>query len=138
MAFQIIEIVDPQPENILAKVSHQNNQVTATIRGNKNQDLGVGKSFDVEIDYDQVLEWNVIDDFSDDRSGIWQEQDGIHLAGRIHNVLDYGDGKTIVDVYLQNGPEFFTVTSEAMEDIDFDANTGLEIVVQSLHLYPIS
>jgi hypothetical protein len=138
MAFQIVEIVDLQPENVLAKVSHQNNQVTATIRANKNEDLVIGKSFDAEIDYDQVLEWNVIDDFSDDRSGIWQEQDGLHLAGRIHNVLDYGDGKTIVDVYMQNGPEFFTVASEGMEDLDFDANMGLEIVVQNLHLHPTS
>jgi hypothetical protein len=76
-----------------------------------------------------------VGDFEDVRSGIWQEQDGIHLLGRVHNVLDYGDGKVIVEVYMQNGSELFAVDSETIADIP-EANDGLEITVGKLYLYP--
>lgn len=138
MAFQIVEINEVRPGNISAKVSHEGNQVNVIIRAGRGDDLMIEKNFQAEIDYDEVVEWKVIDDFSDDRSAIWQEQDGVHLAGRIHNVLDYGDGKTVVDVYMQQGPEFFSVTSEAMDELSLDASTGLEIVVKTLYLQPTS
>ena len=137
MAFQIAEIVDSQTENTLARVNHQNHQITATVRNKQRNDILVGKSFQAEIGYDKILDWKVIEDFRDDQSGIWEEGDGIHLLGRIHNVLDYGDGKTLVDVYVQNGPEVFTVDSDAIEDLSFNANTGLEIVVRNLYIQPI-
>lgn len=135
MAFQIVEILDVQAENVVAKALHQDNPTIVAIRGMKKDEIVPGTSIQAEITYDEVVEWNVIDDFSDDRSGIWQDDNGIHLVGRIHNVLDYGDGKTIVDVYMQKGSEFFSVTSESMEEIEFDANTGLEIVVKTLYLH---
>lgn len=138
MAFQIVEIIDVQAERTFAKVSHGGNQFNVSIRGHNSNDLIVGKSVQAEIDYDEVVEWKELEDFNDDQSGIWQEQDEIHLVGRIHNVLDYGDGKTIVDVYMQKGPEYFTVTSDAMEDLSFDVSSGLEIVVKNLYLHPTS
>lgn len=136
MAFQITEIVDAQSEGVVVQALHQNNPLTVTIRGMKNDEV-VGKSFQATIDYDEILAWNVVESFRDERSGIWQEQDGIHLLGRVHNILDYGDGKTIVDVYIQNGPEFFSMNLDAIEDSSFDANTGLEIVVRNLYIHPI-
>jgi hypothetical protein len=136
MAFRIVEIIDSKPENMLANVIHEDYLLTATIRAEKSADLIAEKLFQAEIDYDEVMGWKVVDDFDDDQSGIWQEQDGIHLLGRIHNVLDYGDGKTVVDVYVQKGPEFFTVTADGMDDPTFDATTGLEIVVKTLYLHP--
>jgi hypothetical protein len=137
MAFQIMEIVDAQADDVWANVKHQDGQLAVTIRGGNNDNIVIGSRFDAELDYDKIVDWKAVDDFRDDQSGIWQEQDGIHLLGRIHNILDYGDGKTIIDVYLQNGPEFFTVNSDAIEDLTFDANTGLEIVVRNLYLYPV-
>ena len=135
MAFQITEIVDTQSEGVVVQALHQNNPLTVTICGVKNDEI-MGKAFQAVIDYDEILEWNVVESFRDDRSGIWQEQDGVHLLGRVHNILDYGDGKTIVDIYIQNGSEFFTVNSDAIEDLSFDANTGLEIVVRNLYIHP--
>ena len=136
MAFQHMEIVDSQSDDVLANVKHQDSQLAVTIRGGNNDAIIVGSRFEAELDYDEIVDWKAVDDFNDDQSGIWQEQDGIHLLGRTHNILDYGDGKTIIDVYMQNGPEFFTVNSDAIEDLTFDANTGLEIVVRNLYLYP--
>ncbi len=135
MSFQILEILDSHPQGILAKVSHQNNQLTVLIPNQEKKDLPVGMSFQAEIGFDRVLTWKSIDDFEDARSEIWQEPDGIHLLGRVHNILDYGDGKTIIDVYMQNGPEFFTVSSEMMEEV-LEASAGLEITVGVLYVYP--
>lgn len=129
MSFEIIEIVEIQAEKIQAVVKHGDHQIPVTVVG-KREDIVVGKSFSAEISYDEIRNWNVVSDFEDARSGIWQEQDGIHLLGRVHNVLDYGDGKTIVDVYMQNGPEFFTVSSEVIDITDLESNGGLEIIVE--------
>jgi hypothetical protein len=135
MSFQIIEILESQSQGVLAKVSHQHNQVTAVIANQGAEDITVGKSVEAELGYDKILSWKVTDDFDDTQSGIWQEQDGIHLLGRVHNVLDYGDGKTIIDVYMSNGSELFTVDSETLNDIP-EANDGLEITVGNLYIYP--
>ena len=75
-------------------------------------------------------------EFEDASSGVWQANDGIHLLGRIHSILEYGDGKTIVDVYIQNGPELFTVSSEMIDIATLEPSGGLEITVGSLYLYP--
>src|SRR5262245_43362098 len=127
MAFQLTEILDSKSENVLAKVLHQNNQLHATVRGLEEHNVSVGEPFQAEISFDQILDWKVVDDFEDSESGIWQEEDGIHLLGRIHSILDYGDGRIVIDAYIQNGPEFFTVNLNAIEDDTPDANDGLEI-----------
>jgi len=134
MSFQILEILGSQPEGISVKVSHQANQITALITNPVSSETLVGKLIDVEISFDKVLDWKVIGDFDDTKSGIWQEPDGIHLLGRVHNILDYGDGKIIIDVYMQNGPEFFTVSSEAIDNTAVEGSSGLEITVGNLYL----
>jgi hypothetical protein len=136
MSFQIIEILEEQPETILARVKHENNPLTAVLSSPKVDTLTVGNTFSAEIDYDRILHWKTIPDFQDTQSAIWQEEDGIHLAGRIHNILDYGDGRTIIDVYLENGAEFFSVKSDMIDDELLANDTGLEITVGNLYLYP--
>ena len=137
MTFQIIEIFDSTSGNILTKVLHQGNQVRATVRGMDERPVPIGSPLQAEISFDEILDWKVLNDFENSQSGIWQEQDGIHLRGRIHSILDYGDGRTIIDVYLQNGPEFFTVNLNASEEEGPDANEGLEITVSHLILHPV-
>lgn len=118
------------------KTLHQNNLLAATVRGMKDHDIHVGESFQAQLSFDEILDWKDLSDFEDTQSGIWQEQDGIHLVGRIHSILDYGDGRVVIDVYLQNGPEFFTVNLNATEEDAPDANDGLEIIVKNLFLSP--
>ncbi len=136
MSFQIIEILDSQPQGILARVSHEGNQVIAMIPNPGMGDMAVGQSLEAEIGYDKVLGWKVISDFDHTTSGIWQEPDGIHLRGRIHSLLDFGDGKTIVDVFMQNGGEVFQVDLEAIDDAALESDSGLEITVGKLYIYP--
>ncbi len=138
MAFQITEILDSKSDDVLAKVLHQSNLLTATIRGLEKGNISVGTPFQAEMSFDEIQDWKVVEDFRDDRSGIWHEQDGIRLRGRVHSILDYGDGRMFIDVYMQNGPEFFTVNLNATEGEAPDANDGLEIVVGHLYLRPVS
>jgi hypothetical protein len=136
MSFRIVEIIDAKPDGIVATVSHQNHLIPAIILNQGEDNLAVGTSFRASISFDRILDWKTIDDFKDAQSGIWQEQDGIHLLGRVHSVLDYGDGKTIIDVYMQNGPEFFQVDAETIRNDDLEPNSGLEIIVGSLYIDP--
>jgi len=137
MTFKILEILDSTSENVLAKVDHQNHQLTAIIRDMKDKEILLDTPIQAEISFDQILDWKVLADFEDAQSGIWQGQDGIHLVGRIHSILDYGDGRMIMDIYMQNGPELFTVNLETAEDKILDANDGLEFIVDHLYLHPI-
>ena len=137
MAFQIVQILEATSEKILARVNHENNSFTVTIPDQKAENILVGKSYLAEIGYDGILNWKIIDNFDDARSGIWQDENGVHLTGRIHNIIDFGDGRTIIDVYLQNGAEFFTLDSSMMGDETFESDTGLEITVSNLYLYLI-
>jgi hypothetical protein len=138
MTFQILEVFDSHSENVLAKALHHDNPIAVTVRGRKASDIRVGEWFQAEISFDEILGWQVRDDFEDAQSGIWQDQDGIHLLGRIHSILDFGDGRIVIDVYIQNGPEYFTVQLNAEEEDAPDANDALEIVVGHLYLHPIS
>lgn len=138
MAFQIIEILSSQTENILVKALHHSNEVPVLVRSAKDHDILIGQSIQGEIGFDEILDWQVVSEFEDGQSGIWQAPDGVHLLGRIHSILDYGDGRIIIDVYIQNGPELFTVNLNATEDDAPDANDGLEIIVRKLFLFPVS
>ena len=138
MAFQIVEILDSQSKSILAKLSHCDNQVTVIIPNKELEDIVVGKSFQAEMDYEKILSWKVISDLDDTESCIWQEKDGIHLLGRVHNIVDLGNHKAMIDVYMQCGPEFFAVNSEAIDNEIPNRNAGLEIIVSNLYIYPTS
>ncbi len=136
MSFQIIEILDSQPQGISAKISHEGHELIAMIPNPGMGDLIAGQSLEAEIGYDEIRDWKVTSDFDPAKSGIWQEQNGIHLRGRIHSLLDFGDGKTIVDVFMQNGGEVFRVDLEAIEDAALESDSGLEITVGKLYIYP--
>lgn len=134
MPFQIVEVLESGSEKTKALIRHGNNQFPAMLTGKAVKDLVAGDSFPAEIGYDDILDWKVVSGFEDVQSGIWQAEDGIHLLGRVHSVLDYGDGKTVVDVYMQNGAVFFRVDAEMIESDDLEANSALEITVGNLYL----
>ena len=136
MAFQIIEILDSQTETILVKALHHSNEVPVSVRGTKGHDILAGQTIQGEVCFDEILDWKVVSEFEEGQSGIWQAPDGVHLLGRVHSILDYGDGRNFIDVYIQNGPEFFTVSLNAAEEDSPEANDGLEIVVKNLILLP--
>lgn len=136
MPFQVVEIVEALSEKVRAVVRHGDHQIPVIIAGKNMKHLVVGQSLRAEISFDRILAWKIIDDFEDARSGIWQAEDGVHLLGRVHSVLDYGDGKTIVDIYIQNGPEIFQIDLEMLEGADLEANSGLEISVGDLYICP--
>ena len=135
MSFQIIEILDIQTEQVLAKISHNGNQITAIICDEKTKDFHTRETIIAEMDYDKILDWKVISDFDDASSGIWQEENGIHLLGRVQSIIDAGNGKSIIDVYMRSGPEFFIVNSESISNEIPAIDSGLKIIVNTLYIY---
>jgi hypothetical protein len=136
MSFQIIEILDSQTEQVLAKINHGGNQITAIIRDKKSKGFDTQEPFLAEMDYEKILGWEVINDFDDAISGIWQEENEIHLLGRVHDVIDAGDGKSLIDVYMKSGPEFFVVNSESINSEIPAIDSGLKIIINTLYIYP--
>jgi hypothetical protein len=136
MPFRVLEIVESLSEKVRAVVQHGDHQVPVIIPNKKNDDLVVGESFQAGIGFDEILDWKIIDEFDDAKSGIWQAEDGIHLLGRIHSLIDFGNGRTMIDIYIRNGPEFLKLDLETVGDETFESNTGLEVRVGNLYLYP--
>jgi hypothetical protein len=136
MTFQVTKILDSKTDDVLVQALHQDNPIPVTIRVSKDHSVSLEKPLQAEISFDEIISWKIVDDFEDAQSGIWQEQDGIHLLGRVHSVLYYGEEDIVTDVYLQNGQEFFTVNLNAAKDEVPGANEGLEIVVKILFLFP--
>ena len=48
------------------------------------------------------------------------------------NIIDVGEGKSVIDIYIQNGPEFLSVTSEELENKVPILGSGLEMTVENL------
>src|SRR5687768_5818977 len=127
MSFQIIEILDSQTEQVLARVNHGGNPITAFIHDDKSKDFDTKESFLAEISYDKILDWKAIKEFDDTDSGIWQEENGIYLSGSVQSIIDTGDDKSIIDVYMKSGPEFFIVNSESINNEIPAIGSGLKI-----------
>jgi hypothetical protein len=136
MPFQVIEVLSVESDKLLARINHHNHTITGTITNKNSAEIIHGQSFQAGIGYSEILDLKVIPDFDDVQSGIWQDNDGIHLRGKVHSMVDFGDGVTTIDVYIQNGPDFFTVNLEAMNNEPPEGNDGLEIIVDNLYLYP--
>lgn len=62
--------------------------------------------------------------------------DCITVRGRVHNVVVLEDKSKLIDLYLRNGPEFFTISSRDLEGEIPGENAGIEVSVSGLCFYP--
>lgn len=137
----VIQRLDAKHDDkMLALVRHNDQEFAAFVSGSEETlQLEIGRECIVEINFERVIEWRVIPGFLDEKSGIRScalRSNALKICGRVHNVLDVGEGKSVVDIYIQNGPEFLAVTSEELENQVPTLGSALEITVENLCFYP--
>lgn len=98
----------------------------------------MGEPVIVELDYDELLCCRVLAPGDSHPSGIRAEPacDAIRVVGTVHMQMDVGEGIRIYDVYVQEGPEFISITSEALGDISLQIGSTVELTFLGLRFYP--
>jgi hypothetical protein len=123
-------------KKMLALIRHEGHEFAAFVSGSEESLLPqIGRERIVEIDFERVIEWKEIPGFLDEMSGIQScalRSNAVKICGRVHNIIDVGEGKSVIDIYIQNGPEFLSVTSEELENKVPTLGSGLEITVENL------
>ena len=126
--------------SVRAQVRHGDHVFGALVSGGKEtlQPL-LGRKSLVEVSFEQIASWRTIPAFEDEDSCIRASPTvpgAVMLQGRVHNVLPIDSRSSVVDLYLQTGPEFIAVNSKQLGGFVPEAGSALEIHVDGLCFYP--
>lgn len=136
MAISVIEILQAAPGGSLARFRHEEAEFVALLDGEASIDCVEEVTF--EMGCEEIATAHVLEKYDDADSGIWQgPNETIILRGRVHNILGDGDD-TLIDLYLQNGPEFFCFRAADAKLQSPTLNVGIELLVKGLTIYPNS
>lgn len=140
MAIVIQRLMEKHGTKVLAEVLHSDAELVAFVSGTEESlQQHIGSECLVELDYGRVIDWKEIPGFQDETScikGCTSQPNSTTVRGRVHNVMDISDQKSIIDIYIQSGPEFLSVESEELKNWVPAVGTGLEITVENLCFYP--
>ena len=141
MAIEIVEIKARSLNKVQAIVNHCGHVFEATIVGEVEKiTQAIGQKITVEIDYEHLSGWRNIDNYTDELSGIRKplNNPNIVIRGRVHNRTILDEEKFIVDIYLQQGPEFVAVDSRELGDTVPEIGDGVELEISRINFYPVN
>lgn len=141
MAIEIVEIIDSSTNKARATVNHCGHIFEGTIVGKVEEiSRSVGQKITVEIDYEHLSHWCKLEDFTDELSCICKsaKNSNIIIRGRVHNRTPLDDETSIVDIYLQQGPEFVAVDSRELDNTIPEVGDGVELQVRKISFYPVN
>ena len=138
MVIRLLELdPDQSSDERSCVVQHGANQIPATIVGDSTRvgDL-LGHAFSAEYEIDNIT--NVESDLplADDSSGLFYGESGVVVDGTIHQIHDIADGSFLFDIYIRNGPEFVTVTTEQLKGVAPEIHTRIRVFANDLTVYP--
>jgi hypothetical protein len=89
-----------------------------------------------EFDFALVRAWRALPEDQPSFHGLFSTDDGdVRVVGCVHNHVETG-GKTLVDVYIQAGPEFLVFDSDDLGACVPAVGEGIECVVVGLCCFP--
>lgn len=118
-------------------VTHKGHTLDAVIVG----PLGRVKSLlhtcaDAEYELNEIISAETGLEKNDSVSGIFPLADGqIAIDGSIHNETKIDDQSSVLDIYIQNGADFYAITTE---DLGHKPPVGsrIRIIGKGLNIYP--
>jgi len=138
MAIVIEKIESKADRRVAAWVSHKKRLLHVFVDVSAGE-VETGQEYFVEMAYDNVLEWRFIPSFQHVDSGIFgslETDHPIRIVGCVHSLVQVGENNTIVDLYIQNGPEFLAITTQELGGVIPVIGQGMEVVVEGLCFYP--
>lgn len=140
MSIVILGLGSEHGEITSAQVRHEHHVFEALIYGKKASlaEL-VNVECLVEMAFDEVTGWVELEDFDDENSCIKASESksgGVTVRGRVHSAIEVRPGIQIIDLYLRNGPEFLSISSEELGGFTPSIGAALEVNVNGLRFYP--
>lgn len=137
----VIQRIEAQEDGkCLALVRHEENEFLSHVCGNaESLSTQLGRECIVEIGYTRVVAWKELPGFVDDQSFIRPSRaypGAISVKGRVHGVIAVGDGEEIIDLYVQNGPEFLSIAKSELGAAAPTIGNGMEVTLEGLCFYP--
>ena len=138
MAFSLVEAHEMEVGCCHAVLKHQGEHLTVVLKCDHAQAIALPSHFIAELDHASVLRFEAGLPIDDGSSGLFATEDpSVILAdGTVHNHVEIGPDHVIVDVYVQRGPEYFTVNSEELGGIVPEIGTRLRAWLVGLAVYP--
>lgn len=138
MAILIKEIISEIAENkFLVKARHENEELEVYVVDRYDFILAnFNKEIHFEIDYDEIIDWKIINVFNEEVSGLFSMKGNIIVRGEIHNYIEM-DNDVIIDIYIRNGPEFISILSSEINGFTPKGQEGIELEIKGLCIYPV-
>ena len=138
MAFTIRELKQLEPSLCHAVVDHNGQLLTVTIPAEYSRVSGLSGSFTAELDYHAVVSSEIGLPKDDSLSGLFSTEDSavVIVDGSVHNHLEISADHILVDVYVQNGPEFIIFDSEELGGVVPPIDSRLRVRILGLRVYP--
>lgn len=135
MAFDIYPTNTLKHTRRWAKVHHGHNDFFAWVLLDEEHYLAKPlKSVNAELAYESLLSIRVTVPFSDEDSGIRQDENDESkcvISGRITNIF-FDISSVYVDIYLANGPEFLLLEFKNSQLPTLQLDCGVEVIVEGL------
>lgn len=138
MAFSIKDLHELEPELTHAHLAHGDESFVAIIPEPLERLKMLSTNFVAELDYQSVSKYESGLPKEDSASGVFATEDAsvVLVDGSILNLLVIDTDFVLVDVYVQNGPEFVTVNSEELGNEVPELGSRLRLWLQGLKVYP--
>lgn len=138
MEILIKEIISEIAENkFLVKARHENEELEVYVVDRYDFILAnFNKEIHFEIDYDEIIDWKIINVFNEEVSGLFSMKGNIIVRGEIHNYIEM-DNDVIIDIYIRNGPEFISILSSEINGFTPKGQEGIELEIKGLCIYPV-
>ncbi len=139
MSIVILGLGSEHGDTTSAQVRHEHHVFEALIHG-KRASLAelVNVECLVEMAFNEVTAWVELEEFDDESSCIKASESkcgGITVRGRVHSAIEVSPGAQIIDLYLRNGPEFLSISSEELGGFIPSIGAALEVNVNGLRFY---
>jgi len=140
MAFVITEICsfDVYADRTRVSVVHGAESFLAMIPEPPERLQSLSGKVQAELGYDAILKHEVRAVPLDSESGIFATDDPfvVLVDGSVINVVEVDANRTLVDIYIQKGPEFLCVSSEDLEDAIPEPGCRIRLWLKGLKIYP--
>ena len=132
-----IHRMDGHHDRHVGRVTHNGNPCEAVLFGpfEKLQAL-LNTDTTAEYELDEIISVTVNLPKEDIVSGIYALADGqVAIDGSVHNEIRIDDTASLFDVYIQNGADFLTVSTEDLKERP-EIGTRIRIIGKGLCIYP--
>lgn len=137
MTFKIIEVSELGSCICQARIRHGDVCFTAIVAEPLKKVETLLDDFAAEIDFQSLIRCETELVKENSSSGIFSTDDpNVVIAdGTVLQIVPLEDGETLIDVYIQKGPEFVTVSSEELGATP-EVGSRVRLWLRGLRLFP--